>query len=109
MENLEDVYCDFTYEGKPHKIQLMPREVKLYEMVFPEERLDSVLSLFGDKEDYSDKFLWIKKIRNLIVKTIGLKQIPKWKDTGIRVDRPHAAVHLIGIKKDIYNKEGEML
>ncbi len=87
----------------------MPREVKLYEMVFPEESLDQVLSLFGDKEDYSDKFLWIKKIRNLIVKTIGLKKISKWKDTGKRVDRPHVGIHLIGIKKDKFDKTGEIL
>ncbi len=109
MENLEDIYCDFQYDGKPAKIQLMPREVKLYEMVFPEERRDEVLSLFGEKEDYQEKFLWIKKIRNLLVKTIGLKQIPAWKDSGIRVDRPHAAVHLIGIKKDKFDIKGEIL
>ncbi len=109
MENLEDVYCDFTYDGKPAKIQLMPREVKLYEMVFPEESLDQVLSLFGGEEDYTQKFHWIRKLRNLLVKTIGLKGIPKWKDTGKRVDRPHVGIHLIGIKKDKFDKTGEIL
>lgn len=110
MENLEFCFVPYEYEkGKTGTLQLVPREVKILELVFPEPSLNNVLNLLGDDTieppGKQGKKHIAQKLKPLLAKMLKLKPIPKMeKDDKIsKMNRDNVAIHLIGTKKDHFN------
>jgi hypothetical protein len=89
-----------TKDGKvtPYKVQLVPRPIQLWELVYPEEADKQVMEIIGGEHAASKKF---KKILGIVRKFMGLTKIkekeifktsPPW--------RQHVGLHFLGNKKD---------
>ena len=100
-------------DGVPTKvfIQLAVRPVQLFEIGFPREHLDYVMSIVGTGDYIQKRYPLLKMTANAVRKVTGMKQVP----SPIKVNslmQPNAqgkavAVIPIGIKEDAYNAEGQ--
>lgn len=105
VEMLETVFLPAKTEKGDGMLQLVPREVKLYEMAFPEEHLDKVLEIMKP----SIYNLLVEKIMNFFRYLTGVpnKRIQKACEKNTGLTHPHVGVHVIGVVKDKKNKEGK--
>lgn len=112
-ETLEDVFLPYKFKDKNGKevngqVQLIPREVKLYELVYPEESHEKVLGLLSD--GYS-RYSLGHKLKNYLARLLGLKPLSKKekeKLNKVQVKK-HVGVHIIGTKKDKFKNGVEQL
>ena len=108
-QNIEDTFVPFKQIGEDGKkrtgmVQLVPREVKLYELVFPEDQVDTVLPLLGD--GYVKKGI-VQKIKKMVARVLGLEPIPEeWAEKVGKGVHPHVGMHLVGIKRDEFKENG---
>lgn len=100
IDHVEDVYLPYEVEKeKKAMLQLIPREVKVWECAFPEKQLDKVMELIGTQQ--YDKYGILKVFVKSVAKVLKLKLIPKkYKNIFGSIPRDHCAVHLLGLKKD---------
>lgn len=103
-------YLPFEYEkGKPKGLlQVSVRPIQLYEIVFPEEHLETVL---GMVRPYGCKFSKrIQRLAGVFRKVMGLDKIPeKEARCNNRVISPFVNVVGLGTKKDAYKKGIEQI
>jgi hypothetical protein len=96
-------YNDYEFKkGEKGALQLGVRPVRLYEIVFPENKLQETLSLVNPGASWNEKY---NKYFNWIRKLLGLKKIPEYQ----RVNYPHnifVEVVGIGIKDDRKDADG---
>lgn len=113
---------EFMHKGKKTKgkIRFAIRPVQLYEMVFPEEQLDNVMSAVVGKPNGENipgstkngetyiKYKILNKLKRTLGKVLGLKPTPKrWKyNPRMQIINRAVGVHPIGIKKDKRDKNG---
>jgi len=110
LENLEFVMMRHEYEkGKFGQLQLVPREVKIIELAFPEPCKDQVLDLIGNDTmeipgKHGSKHLF-QKLMPYLSKILKLQPIPKLnKDNkNPKINRDNVGVYLIGTKKDHFD------
>lgn len=103
-----------VFEGDkiPASWRLSMREIKLYEVVFPEPQLEKVLNMIKPSvDDYGGRYKIFHKTIKILKSLLGLKPIPKWEKKTCLFDQyhQHVGVHAIGIKKDMFKNEIEML
>ena len=101
-------YYPFKYhKDKPDgKVQLALRPIQLYEIVFPEEHLDKVVSAIQPYGGFNFNTGWTMKLRKLLTKVLHLEPIPKVEkgkdDQNQAIYNDYVDVAGIGIKKDKY-------
>lgn len=112
-ETLEDVFIPYEFKnekGKKEKgqVQLIPREVKLYELVYPEDQHDKVLGLL--KDGYK-KYKILHGLKKYLAKILGLKTLSKKEraQLGKYPVSKNVGIHIIGTKKDKFKDGVEQL
>jgi len=103
-------YYPYEHEkGKPKGLlQLSVREVKIYEIVFPEEHMEEILQTIKPK-DYG-KVGKYRKLINFFAKILGLEKVPEYTpDNKFRVFNDAVGIHAIGIKRDEFKNGIEFL
>lgn len=110
LESLEEVFIRHNTKFpdgsiRPSHTQLVPREVKLIELVFPKEAKDDILKLIGT-ESYKGRYGFLKKGVSWFGKLFGLQKVEeKENDNGRNhlnggIDKSHIGTHILGIKED---------
>lgn len=114
MNNLQAIML--PYKPSPHDVglnllQIGVRPMQLWEIAFPEEHLDTVLTSLGGSEFRTDDKRWLPSLLGYLLKlksVLGLKDIPKdYKKTKqffVPNRDPAIDIKYIGIKKDEYGK-----
>lgn len=95
-------YTDRNGKVQGGKVRTAMRPIQLYEIVFPEESLNTILETVqeqGEQPKYFSKFAAILR------RVMGLKKAERRKHNGI-VHAPYVAVAYIGTKKDLRDKNG---
>jgi len=104
ITELQGKYLPFKFEGKDSVVQLSVRPIQLWEVVFPKEHKDLILTTcLGGKEG-------MKGITNkrrhrpfvaMIRKALGIQKLPDYDDTQtLPITRQHMELVGIGIKED---------
>jgi hypothetical protein len=113
IENVEDLFLPWfkNKDGDTQFIQVVPREVKLFEIAFPEKYLPEILNTLEYKNGNELYNLQKSGLRKLLkLKKIPELKLNEYKKLGCRdgekVLPKNVAVHLIGIKKDRYDENG---
>src|SRR3990167_10644419 len=114
MNNLQAIML--PYEPSPHKngnslLQIGVRPLQLWEIAFPEQHLNSVLTSLGGSEFRTEDKRWMPSLIGYLLKLkiiLGLKDIPKDYDKSkafaVPNRDPAIDIKYIGIKKDEYGK-----
>jgi len=109
IESLEEVFLPYTAKDpKGNKVegqvQLVPRPVQLYELVFPEDQKNKVLSVLNDSYKQYSK---MHKFKHWIARCLGLKPLSKEerKHLGQFKLSSNIGMHVVGTKKDKF-KDG---
>jgi hypothetical protein len=104
ITELQGKYLEFEYEkGKMDALQLSVRPIQLWEICFPEPKLDLMLATLKDKQIARID----EKLKFLLRKMLHAEKIPELKTTlpELPLYKNNIEISLIGIKKDEY-KEG---
>ena|SRR3990167_6790946 len=121
ITELQGKYVPYRYPDKDKNLvdkvlQLGVRPIQLWELTFPEDQKDIILTTVlsheqaGQKEQTQHKKhkIWIKMFR----KVLGIKPLPKYKtDKRLPNSREHMETVGIGIKPDywVHAKTGERI
>ena len=95
--------------------QLGVRTIELIDIVFPEEHLNAILNIVKPCKDhmYGDgkkiRYPWLNKFKKMLGKIMRLDSIPDYKPIPHWLDKDFVAVHGIGLKKDLRDKDGKEL
>lgn len=113
---LRSVKLPYVRDGKKGLIRLGVGEVKLYKLFFPEDQLDTVMSLIGVQTEESyilKKHKKIKKIIGIVRKFLGLKKTPIPKKVMLHMQPNQTdkavAVIPIGTRKDDFVDGNEQI
>lgn len=90
------------------QVQVAVRPIQLYEIVFPEEHKDIMLTTIlgenGGKTQHKKHFKWVALIR----KVLGIKDIGSYNtDRAMPISKFHTEIVGIGIKEDYYITKDE--
>jgi hypothetical protein len=93
-------------------VQLAMRPVRLYEIVFPEEHLDFVMSMVAGapSSTYGNNYPWYRRLLNWGRLILGLKKKETWEVKPTPTIPPqglNVGVHVLGIKEDIKDANGD--
>jgi len=104
ITELQGKYLPFKYEGKDSFVQVAVRPIQLWEIVFPKEHKDLMLSTcLGGKEGMKG-ITNQKKHRPVVAmirKMLGITKLPDYDDTKqLPITRQHMELVGIGIKED---------
>lgn len=117
--DLASIWFNYEYKkGEPKgAFQLGVRTIEIVDLVFPEECLDTVLdivqpqtSMYKVKDgaiyNKTKRYPWLERFINLMRKAMKLEKVPtkEYKQNIRHMDQ--VAVHAIGIKKDLRDKDG---
>ena len=115
ITELQGKYLPFKWNGENRTIQVAVRPIQLWEIVFPESSKDVVLNtILGDPNNsgkkgepqYKHQKKWVTAIR----KILKAEKLPEFKtDQVMPINRQHMELIGIGVKKDRYEGENEML
>ena len=111
ITTLQGIYFQMYYEGKKDNvIQLGVRPIQLWELALPETALPVMIkTLWGGNPvvpEYKRKFAI-----GAIQKMLGAQKLPKIdKNVPYRpIRKENVAIYPVGIKPDVYNKDGESI
>ncbi len=109
---LRAVKLPYKWKGEQGVIRIGVRPIIPYEIGFPADQLDTVLSVLGAGNDGNyilDRYPIIQKITKLLRKFLKLKPVPKPKQVlaHMQPDQIQKAVAVvpIGMKDDIFQKK----
>ena len=86
-----------------HMIQVAVRPIQLYEVVFPEEHLDLMLTTLAGKSAGKTNHKEHKKYLWAFRKALKLKPVPEYNsDNSIPIYKPSVDVNILGIKTDYF-------
>ena len=110
IRDLQAQYFLNKNEGVDTWTQLQVRPIQLWEFVFAEEHLNTMLATinYRNNEDYCGK----EKYFAILRKMLGAKKIPKLDYSYIPkklINMKDVAFHHIGTKKDLFNENGTEL
>ena len=100
-------------DGLRTYFQLGVRTIELIDIVFPEEHLNAILNIVKPCHDgmYVDnkktRYPWLLKFKKMLGKIMRLDPIPEYKSIPHWLDKEVVAVHGIGLKKDLRDKDGK--
>ena len=101
------------FKAGNYATQIQVRPIQLYEIVFPEEHKDLVLTTcLGKNNGMKGKtqYTWQQKYINWMRWILKLEPIPEYNDAAeMPIMRQHIELIGIGIKKDRYEDGTEML
>jgi len=107
INDLQAQYFPFKYKGKQSFVQLAMRPIQLWEVVMPEDALQTVMNTtFSGDEAFTNNTVF-----NMLRRSLKAKKIPK-RDLSVGkrlVHNRNIAVYPIGIKPDKFNDDGEIL
>lgn len=84
------------------RVRTAVRPIQLYEIVFPEEQLNTILETIPET---GTTHPWMKKILPFFRKLMGVSKPEIRKHNGAVV-APHIAISYIGLKKDARDEDG---
>ena len=98
-------------KGNKMFVQLAVRPLQLFEIGFPEEHLQAVLSIVGQQDDYILKrYKILRKFAAMVRKFLKLKKVPQpeFINPLMQPNQYNKAVAVvpIGLKEDIKSKDG---
>lgn len=108
VNDLLAVYCRYRVkDGRKKKlklkgVQLGVREIKLYEVVFPETSYNDVLDIMQPytwKHAFTKYVPWLRRL-------LKLDKIKTGVEPNLTFNRNNVEVLGIGVKKDRYDKDG---
>jgi len=106
MKNGEQIIED----GKKMFVQIAVRPVQLFEIGFPKEHLDAIMSVVGTNDYIINRYKIIGRTLKFLRKLLGLKEVPppKFINELMQPEQSQKAVAIIplGIKEDIIDKNG---
>ena len=83
-------------------LEVSLRPVRIYDLVFPEEQYDNVMSML-----YPNEPKGLGTIMTMVRKALGFSKPKKWiTKKGIKIPRWNVTVTLLGVKKDKRDKDG---
>lgn len=106
ITQLQGKYLPFKYNGKDSAVQVAVRPVQMWEVVFPKEHLDLMLTtcLGPDGKPYHKRH---NKFIAVVRKVLGVKKIPKYDNSSMMIcGRDHIDSTGIGIKEDANDNNG---
>lgn len=106
ITELNSTYLPIMYNGQKRALQVAVRELKFYEIGFPEEHLDIMLNTIFQGGEVTNKAKYPKYQKYLwgLRKALGIKKLPEVYDKSVKLpcfnqDLDHIG---IGMKKDYY-------
>ena len=110
IKELECLYLPFNHQGQSKWLQTSVRPVQLWEVVFPKEQLDTMLTtVFGKHEEFKPtQHKKHEKYLTILRKILGAKKLPKeWAYRPVPLYRQNIECAAIGMKEDYMSADGE--
>lgn len=115
ITELQGKYLSFKYKGEDAFVQVAVRPIQLWEVVFPKEHLDVMMTtLFGSDPNWMGGRTQHKKHQkyvNWLRKLLGISSPPTKYDTSMSLPltRKDMESVCVGIKEDYETEDGEGL